>query len=71
MNDLIASGDYIFLATSDASSEFQVVNKNNPSSLSLLGFLNLPQEATGITCADNKIFLSLRSNDSVRIIGPE
>jgi hypothetical protein len=68
ISDIYARENLAFLATSNANREFQIVNYGNINSPSLYAYLNFPQEATGIDYRNNLIFVSVRSNDALRII---
>ncbi len=69
INDIVcAVGDLAFLATENSTKEFLVVNIANPDNISEYASLNYPQVGTGIDFADNKVFMSVRSNDALRII---
>jgi hypothetical protein len=57
-----------FLATSNSNKEFIIVNIANPDNIVEYASLNFPQMGTGIDFADNKVFMSVRSNDALRII---
>ncbi len=71
VNDInCVQGNLAFLATTNSTKEFTIVNVNDPDNLSVYASLNFPQNATGVDFADNKAFLSVRSNDSLRIVGP-
>lgn len=62
------AGDLVFLATSNSTKEFLILNIANPDNPVEYGSINFPQIGTGIDFADNKVFMSVRSNDSLRII---
>src|SRR3989344_210651 len=69
VNDITCvGGDLAFLATADSNKEFLVVNLADPENLVEYASLNYPALATGIDFADNKVFMSVRSNDALRII---
>ena len=69
VNDIVCVlGDLAFLATENSGKEFLIVNAANPDNLVEYGSLNYPQVATGIDFADNKVFMSVRSNNALRII---
>src|SRR3989344_108068 len=63
-------GDLAFLATKESNQEFFIVNIDDFDNPVQYGFLNFPQVATGIDFAENKVFMSVRSNDALKIIGP-
>ncbi len=61
--------DYLaFLATSDSNKEFQVWNISDPANIAFWSSFNFPQVATGIDFEDNIVYVSIRSNDALRII---
>ncbi|MBI5401621.1 hypothetical protein HZB05_02210, partial [Candidatus Wolfebacteria bacterium] len=61
--------DYLaFLATSDSNKEFQVWNVSNPADIIAWSSFNFPQVATSIDFEDNIVYVSIRSNDALRII---
>lgn len=61
--------DYLaFLATSDSNKEFQVWNISNPANIAFWSSFNFPQVASGIDYEDNIVYVSVRSNDALRII---
>lgn len=68
VNDIYAVGYLAFLATSNSNREFQVINISDPENPQLHSSLNFPQVATGIDYQNNLVFVSVRSNDSLRII---
>ncbi len=69
VNDSIcAKGDLVFLATGNSNKEFIIVNAQDPDNLTEYASLNFPQMASGIDYAENKVFVAVRSNDSLRII---
>lgn len=68
LNDLRIRDYLAFLGTSDPNKEFQVWNISDPTNISLWSAFNFPQVATGIDYEDNLIYVSVRSNDALRII---
>lgn len=68
VRDLVVADGFAFLATDDSNKEFQIINVSNPNNIFIQTWLNMPQIATGIACENNKIYLSMRSNDALRII---
>ncbi|OHB06437.1 MAG: hypothetical protein A3B16_02385 [Candidatus Zambryskibacteria bacterium RIFCSPLOWO2_01_FULL_45_43] len=71
VNDITCvTGDLLFLATSNSGKEFVIVNGADPDNLVEYASFNFPQIGTGIEYSQNKVFMSVRSNDSLRIIGP-
>lgn len=68
INDLIVNYPLAFLATTLSTQEFAVINISNPSDLFIQGGYNFPQYATGVAFENNIIYVSVRSNDAIRII---
>ncbi len=61
--------DYLaFLGTSDSNKELQIWNISNPANIEFWSSFNFPQVATGIDYEDNLVYVSVRSNDALRII---
>lgn len=59
---------FLYAGTTNSTMEFQVLNSVDPSAVSLYSFMNFAQVATGVGFANNMVFLSVRSNDALRII---
>lgn len=69
VNDVVCViGDLAFLATTNSGKEFTIVNVANPNNIVEYASLNYPQSATGIDFDNNHAFMSVRSNDALRII---
>ncbi len=68
IRDIALSGTLAFLGTEDSNREFQVWNVANSSNPVLWSFFNFPQVATGVDYEDNLVYVSVRSNDALRII---
>lgn len=68
LNDLKVRDNLAFLATSDPNKEFQIWDISNPSNITMYSSFNFPQVATGIDYENNIIYVSVRSNDGLRII---
>ncbi len=66
--DIAVSSLYAFLATEDSNKEFQVWNISDPARPSFWSSFNFPQVATGVDYEDNIVYVSVRSNDALRII---
>jgi type II secretory pathway pseudopilin PulG len=70
-NDVACVADNLaFLATNNSTKEFMIVDISNPDDIKEVAFFNFPQVGTGMDFAQNMVFLSVRSNDALRIIGP-
>jgi hypothetical protein len=68
INDITVRDNLVFLATADSNREFQVINISDSANPQLYSYLNFPQSATGIDYEDNLVYVSVRSNDGLRII---
>ncbi|MBI1838961.1 MAG: hypothetical protein HYR95_01520 [Candidatus Colwellbacteria bacterium] len=68
VNDLYIRDYLAFLATSNSNSEFQAVNVTNETSPVLHSSFNFSQVGTGIIYKDNVVYISVRSNDALRIV---
>jgi Tfp pilus assembly protein PilV len=68
LNDIVVRSNLAFLATSLPNSEFQIWDISDPAAPSLFTTFNFPQVATGIDFEDNLVYVSVRSNDALRII---
>ncbi|MCP6719807.1 MAG: hypothetical protein KJI72_00570 [Patescibacteria group bacterium] len=68
INDMTTRNHLAFLATSNGNREFQVINVSDPTNPTLHSHLNFPQVATGIDYESNLVYISVRSNDALRII---
>jgi len=68
INDIYVEQNLVFLATSNPNREFQVVDITNPATPAVLSYLNFPQNATGVDYENNIVYVSVRSNDALRII---
>lgn len=66
--DIYVRDDLAFVGSDNANSEFRVINIENPADLFLQSEFNFPQVATGITYRDNIVYVSVRSNNALRII---
>ncbi len=68
INDLRIRDNLAFLATSNSNSEFQVWDVSSTTNIAFWGSYNFPQMGTGIDYENNLIYMSVRSNDALRII---
>ncbi|MEK7546798.1 MAG: hypothetical protein AAB536_01310 [Patescibacteria group bacterium] len=65
----IYTKDYLaFIVTTDSNKEFQIWNISTSSAPTLWSSYNFPQVGTGVDYENNFIYISVRSNDAVRII---
>ncbi|GEM_PF-701648 len=72
INDITCvESDLLFLATDNSTKEFLIVNGANPDDLVEYASLNFSQVASGIEYALNRIYVSVRSNDAFKIVGPQ
>lgn len=72
IDGLVSSKDYIYLLTSDSTKELQIWKKqfNAKGEVNKLSFskgYDLPSRATGITCSGTYLYISLDSNEPLRI----
>lgn len=58
----------LYTGTNYSTKEFQILNIANLGAMTEFSSLNFPQVATGVDFANNMIFVSVRSNDALRII---
>lgn len=68
VNDLYVRDYLAFLATANNNMEFQAVNISSLQNFALNSSFNFPQVATGIAYRNNVVYVSVRSNDALRII---
>lgn len=68
VNDIYARENLAFLATAKPNQEFQAIDYSNKENLRLYSFYKFPNIASGIDYRDNYIYLSVRSNDALRIL---
>lgn len=61
---------YMFVGSLDSNAEFQVYDVRDLSAPSFISQLNVSQLVQDMTLLNNKIYLALRSQDSLKIIGP-
>lgn len=68
-NDIVCvEGNLAFIVTTNSNKEFAILDISNPDNIYESAYLNFPQSGSGIDFADNKVYMSVRSNDSLRII---
>lgn len=70
INDMVVVNRLAFVITEEANAELRILDISNPTTIALHGKLNFPQAATGIAYENNTIYVAVRSNDALRIIGP-
>ncbi len=68
VNDIAVRDYLVFIATSNNNKEFQTINVSDPSNPSVHSSFNFSQVGTGIDYEDNIVYISVRSNDALRII---
>ncbi|MDP3975174.1 MAG: hypothetical protein Q8P88_02740 [Candidatus Jorgensenbacteria bacterium] len=68
VNDIYVRAPLAFIGTSNPNSEFQVWNIASSSAPVLWSSYNFPQVATGVDYENNLVYVSVRSNDALRII---
>ncbi len=68
VNGIVVRDYLAFLGTSASNSEFQVWNISTSTNPTLWSSFNFPQIITGIDYEDNRVYVSVRSNDALRII---
>jgi uncharacterized protein (UPF0333 family) len=66
--DLYARDTLAFLATNNSNQELQIVSIADQTNPTMYATFNFPQVATGIIYRDNVVYISVRSNDSLRIV---
>lgn len=68
VNGILTCGNLALIGTSDPNKEFQVWNVADPANIVFWSSLNFPQVGTGVDYEGNFVYLSVRSNDALRII---
>ncbi|TAK04690.1 hypothetical protein EPO33_01705 [Patescibacteria group bacterium] len=69
VNDILCVvNNLIFAGTTNSNKEFQILNISDLLNITEYASLNFPQMATGVDFADNNIYVSVRSNDALRIL---
>lgn len=68
VNDIVTRSTLAFIASSNSNREFQVINIASSTNPILWSYFNFSQVATGIDYEDNIVYISVRSNDALRII---
>ncbi|MEK7122136.1 MAG: hypothetical protein AAB807_01015, partial [Patescibacteria group bacterium] len=67
-NDAACQANLVFLGTTNSNKELIIINISNPDNIKEYASMDLPQISTGAVFVDNKIFMSVRSNEALRII---
>lgn len=65
---VIGSGHTLFSSIDVANMEFQVYDISNPVSPVFLSSVNYPEVATDMALEDNVVYVSVRSNDAIKIL---
>jgi Tfp pilus assembly protein PilV len=68
VNGITVRDNLAFLATSASNKEFQVWDISSSTNPTLWSSFNFPQVASGIDYENNLVYVSVRSNDALRII---
>jgi len=68
VNGIFAADNLAFLATGEPNQEFQIFEVSDPQNMTYYSGLNFPEMATDIAFENNVIYVSVRSNDHLRII---
>jgi hypothetical protein len=68
VNGIVVRDNLAFLATSASNKEFQVWDISSSTNPTLWSSFNFPQVASGIDYENNLVYVSVRSNDALRII---
>lgn len=69
VNDITCvEGNLVYVATTNSTEEFVIVDSTSPDDIFKAAFLNYPQLGTGIDFTDNYVYMSVRSNDALRNI---
>ncbi|MDP3985521.1 MAG: hypothetical protein Q8P82_02040, partial [bacterium] len=68
VQSVYAADTLMFTATANANEEFQIYEITDPIDIQYYSGLNFPQVATDIAFENNTIYVSVRSNEALRII---
>lgn len=68
LNGILVRENLAFLGTDDSNSEFQVWDVSSSTLPVFWSQFNFPQVVTGLDYEDNLVYVSVRSNDALRII---
>jgi len=66
--EVLAQDYLVFLGTEDANKELKIYNIGNAANITFWSDLNFPQVVTGMAYERNTIYISVRSNDALKII---
>jgi prepilin-type N-terminal cleavage/methylation domain-containing protein len=66
--EIVVDGNYAYVSTTSNSRELEVININNPSAPSIVGFLNLPSNDDAITISKIDDYLFIGQGSNLRII---
>jgi hypothetical protein len=67
VSSIIASGDFLFLGTSDAEKEFQIWNRGT-STISFLNSIDFPSKILAMDCDQEVLYTLQEGNDPLRIL---
>lgn len=65
---VFAADALLFIGTDISNLDFQIFNSTNPGGLAYINGLNFPQYVNDIAFENNTMYVTLRSNDALRII---
>lgn len=71
VNGVFAADNLLFLGTNMSNEEFQIFESADPANMTYYSGFNFPQMATDLAFENNTIYVSVRSNDALRIITSE
>ncbi|TAK03370.1 prepilin-type N-terminal cleavage/methylation domain-containing protein [Patescibacteria group bacterium] len=64
------TGNLLFIGTNNSTQEFMILDIEDLEAIGQYSNLNFPQVATGVDIANGLVYVAVRSNDALRIIGP-
>lgn len=64
------TGNLLFIGTNNSTKEFIILNIMDLDAIAEFSSLNFPQVATGVDIGNGLVYVAVRSNDALRIIGP-
>ena len=68
IRDISTIGKYAFLATEDTNKEFVMLDIDDPNNILTVSEFNYPNIGTGVDYENNYVYVSVRSNNTLRII---